>query len=94
MEAFRIVMPLDFLQPCAGGAASSPHFIKHRKTLVYWLCAMLYVEKQSSIAGFSPVSLSVGKIFSLKKVVLFFSKDMSIDAETGSMRPRARIVHI
>jgi hypothetical protein len=36
MEAFRIILPLNFHQPSAGGAASSPHFIKRRKILVYW----------------------------------------------------------
>jgi hypothetical protein len=33
MEAFRIVMPLNFLQTYAGGAASSPHFVKSAKHL-------------------------------------------------------------
>jgi hypothetical protein len=35
MEAFRIVMPLDFHYPCAGGAASSPHFCSANFALEY-----------------------------------------------------------
>jgi hypothetical protein len=73
MEAFSIVLPLNFLQPCAGGAASSPHFIKPAKHCLFNAFAIGLIKMKLNSLSALPCSIAQFAIHH-SRVMPFFSR--------------------